>query len=385
MAAKDERTPLAPAASDASASRKDLWKTLGFGFTTILCSVGLINFNSYLMADGRFPYAAPLVLMHMAFCSTFALVLRFLQPSLYPALTDPHKRVPIDADFLLRGVLPIGAVFSASLVLTNLAYNKLSVAFLQMLKECNIILVYAFSLIATLEMFSWRHVQVIFFAMVAASLTITGELNFVWDGFCIQVSSMVCECLRIVLQSVLLSGKKLDALSYVLVVSPVCFLLLGSLMLLLVLLPPGALGAGLALPTAAKLQEFAPLLAANCALAFALNVSIALLIKNTSAVSYIFCGVLKDILAVLVSVVILHESISPMQCVSFSMQILAVVVWSLLKSKPENFENGLLVGVLTTLGISGGSKQPAAAAGALPSALAAPEDGGAQAAAKERV
>jgi len=376
MATKDERTPLTQQPAASLPSAPSAGRTLAYGLMTICFSVSLINFNNYLMTEGRFPYALPLVLLQMAFCSSFAIVLRYVQPSLFPALTDPIKRVPIDKDFVVSGVLPIGAAFSASLVLTNLAYEKLSVSFLQMLKECNIIIVYAFSLVAALEIFSWRHVQVILFAMVAASLTISGELHFSMDGFMIQVSSMVCECLRIVLQSVLLSGKKLDALSYVLVVSPVCFVFLGGLWLLLLALPAGALGTGLALPSWAILHEYAPLLLGNCCLAFSLNVSIALLIKNTSAVSYIFCGVLKDIVAVLVSVVVLHESISPVQCVSFSMQIFAVVVWSLLKSKPENFEQGLISGVGATLGLT-----PSPAAG---SALPAKSDDG-SADSKEKV
>merc|ERR1740121_251754 len=176
--------------------------------------------------EDRFPYAVPLTCLQQAFCTLLAAALLCVQPSLFPSLTDEAQKVKVDARFVLTGSLPIGALFATSLVLTNLAYEHLSVAFLQMMKEANIVLVYLLSLLAALEVFSWRHVQVIIFAIFAASLTIKGELNFSLDGFLIQLTGGICECARIVLQSVLLSGKKLDALSYVLIISPICFFLL---------------------------------------------------------------------------------------------------------------------------------------------------------------
>ena len=39
-------------------------------------------------------------------------------------------------DMFLRSILPIGLLFSASLILSNTAYLYLSVAYIQMLKVC---------------------------------------------------------------------------------------------------------------------------------------------------------------------------------------------------------------------------------------------------------
>lgn len=362
---KGERTPLAAAGHGRNLH------TLGLGTTTVCLSVGLINFNRYLMEQSRFPYAVPLVLIHMAFCSTLAVALRLVRPSLYPSLTDPVKCVTLDRQFFACGVLPIGAVFAASLVLSNLAYNKLSVAFLQMLKESNIVFVYALSLVVALEAFSWQHVQVIIFAIFAASLTIKGELHFSMSGFLIQLASMLCECVRIVLQSLLLSGRRLDPMSYVLIVSPVCFLLLGGLVALLLLLPRGLTGPGFALPSGDTLWAFAPLLLANCCVAFALNLSISGLLKYTSATSYIFVGVLKDIVAVLVSVLLLGEAVSRLQALSFALQICTVVVWSLMRAQPQHFDRGLLAGLAA---VARGAVAPGrGASGATAGAEDAPE------------
>lgn len=323
---------------------------------TIVLSVSLINFNKYLMQAGRFPYAAVLVLLHMGFCSVLAFILRRAAPGLFPSLTDPDKRVEVDSKFMLRGALPIGVTFTVSLVCANLAYAHLSVAFLQMLKETNIVLVYVFSLLAAVEVFSWRQVQVIMFAVFAASLTIRGEMHFSWKGFLIQMTSQLCECLRIVMQSVLLSGQKLDPMSYVLIVSPICFVLLGGFLGVLMLLPAGVAVGSLALPSSTVLWQYAPLLLGSCCIAFALNVCIAVLIKYTSAVSYIFCGVLKDIVAVLVGMVVLKESVSGLQRLSFVLQISAVVMWSMLKTYPALFRDKGLVGGLAALVLHGGKQ-----------------------------
>lgn len=347
--APTERTPLALAAPLDLQVLERLLSPQGLktGFLvciTITLSVGLINFNSYLMKD-RFPFAVPLVLIQMAFCTTFASLLLHMRPSLFPSLTDPAQKVHIDLPFLVRGALPIGAVFATSLVLSNLAYAHLSVAFLQMMKEGNIVVVYGLSLVASLETFSWRHVQVIIFAIFAASLTVRGELAFSLVGFIIQLCSGISEAGRIVLQSLLLSGRKVDPLSYVLLISPICFTLLGLFMLLLLLLPAGIAGPGLAIPSAAAVWSWLPLLLANSMIAFALNVSIACVIKNTSPTSYIFVGVVKDIVAIVVSVFVLKELVSSLQVVSFTLQIGSVIVWSLLKMHPEKFEHGILPGL----------------------------------------
>merc|ERR1719210_716904 len=110
-------------------------------------------------------------------------------------------------------------------------------------------------------------------------------------------------------------------------------------------LPAGIGGPGLTIPSAATVWSWAPVLLANCCMAFGLNVSIALLIKNTSPTSYIFVGVIKDIIAILVSVMVLNELVSTLQVVSFTLQIGAVIVWSMLKMHPEKFEDGILQGV----------------------------------------
>merc|ERR1719310_2631713 len=177
----------------------------------------MIAFNKYLMHEGRFPYATTMVLIHSGFSAFCALMLFLIKPSLFPSLTDPDQKVSIDRSLILHGALPIAFLFSIQLVLSNTAYLHSSLAFLQMMKESNLVLVYVFSLIAALETFGWNKILLIAMIIFATMLTIHGELNFSWTGFCIQGSGQLFESAKIVMQAVLLSsaGHKLDVLTYV--------------------------------------------------------------------------------------------------------------------------------------------------------------------------
>jgi len=324
----------------------DVVRTLLLGAFTITLSVSLISFNKVLMQPNHFPYAVPLAMMHMGFCTTSAAVLLGVAPSLFPALTDPARKVNLDIQFVVTGVAPIGVAFAANLVCANIAYKFLSVAFLQMMKETNLVIVYLFSLLASIERFAQWHMQVIVFAIFSAMLTIRGELHFSLTGFLVQGTGQIFEASRIVALGVLLSGKKLDALSCVLILSPACFVTLGCFLGVTAALPESSVPPALALPPMDKLYDFAPLLLLNCCFAFALNVSSTLMIKYTSAVSYIFVGVLKDVVAVIVSVFVLKEEVSAIQCFAFCLQICAVLAWSLLKSSPPELQERGVIGAL---------------------------------------
>ena len=64
-----------------------------------------------------------------------ALGTRILQRTTH--LVDGAKDVHVSKEMFLRSILPIGLLFSGSLILSNTAYLYLSVAFIQMLKVCS--------------------------------------------------------------------------------------------------------------------------------------------------------------------------------------------------------------------------------------------------------
>jgi len=314
---------------------------LGLGY--ICVSAGLISYNKYLMHVDRFPFAVPLVFLHAVFCSCCAFFLYLVQPRLFPSLSDPGRKVKIDCDLMFKGALPIAVMFSGQLALSNTAYLHSSVAFLQMMKEANLALVYAMSLVVAIERWNWRHAQILTAVVAATLLTIHGELHFSWTGFTIQGLSQLFECTKIVLQAMLLSsaGRKLDALTYVMLVMPLCAMILGSALLWLVYVQPSQ---HLMTPTWADLATWWPHLLVNACVAFTLNVVIALFIKYSSAVAFILAGMVKDAMIVCSGVLLLSEVISGMQGIGFFLQLALILVYTMTKTFPEQFEDGVVSG-----------------------------------------
>eukprot|EP00929_Paragymnodinium_shiwhaense_P027078 TRINITY_DN15975_c0_g2_i5.p1 TRINITY_DN15975_c0_g2~~TRINITY_DN15975_c0_g2_i5.p1 ORF type:complete len:555 (+),score=131.93 TRINITY_DN15975_c0_g2_i5:254-1918(+) len=334
--------------SDEAVVKKEVLKENGltafYGALVITFSIALIHVNKWIMKEEHFPFAEALVFMHMIFCSSVGSLLLVVTPSLFPALTDPTQKVDLTFSYFLKSCLPIAMCFAASLVLSNVAYTYLSVAFIQMIKESNIVWVYVFSLFVGREVIGWGQVQIVVLAICGMCMTIHGEMNFSAFGFFAQASAILFESTRVMLQAAILSGggRKLDPLSYVMIVSPISAVIIGATMGITCHFPADAVNGSFALPMFAKTLEFAPYLLASACLAFALNVSIALLIKRTSPMSYIMCQLVKDVGAVAIGVTFMKEEVSHMQAVGFAVQLMAVMAWSGLKNYPERVEGGLV-------------------------------------------
>ncbi len=142
------------------------------------------------------------------------------------SLLDSRKNVKMTGRLYLRAVVPIGVLYSGSLVCSNLVYLYLSVAFIQMLKAAAPVAVLFASWAWGLKEPSWRsflNILLIVFGVVLASL---GEIEFSWIGFLFQVGGIVFEALRIVMVEVLLKGEgdlqKMDPLVSLYYYAPVC-------------------------------------------------------------------------------------------------------------------------------------------------------------------
>jgi len=283
----------------------------------------LIRFNKYLMHPSRFPYSMELSSMHMAFslvlCSLFYLV----KPSAFPGMASTVGK----RGELLRWFAPIGLAFAVSLYTSNKAYSYCNVAFLQFMKEGNVIIIFLISCALGLQVMNRVRLAVIFWIAACSTLCIGNELNFVFVGFVIQLISQVAECCRVVLGECVLggSGLKLDPLTYTMFAAPTC---------LLVLMVGNAFTWEAEIVTLA--MQHWHLLLPNASLAFVLNLTVATAIKEVSAVGFILTGVVKDIVLVVVSAVAFGETVAPMQALGFSMMLAGVVFWSLMKAAPDH-------------------------------------------------
>merc|ERR1719181_145388 len=87
---------------------------------------------------------------------------------------------------------------------------------------------YILGLFLFMERLNNTKVCVLLVLLLATALTICGASSFSLAGFALQGAAMLCESVRGSLQALLLSrnGWRLDALTYVLLVMPVCMVLL---------------------------------------------------------------------------------------------------------------------------------------------------------------
>lgn len=334
------------AARDGTLSRR-ITRILMLCLLYIGFSAGLIAFNKHLMHKGRFPYAVPLALTQTAVCSALALTMFVGMPSLFPSLNDGLRQGTIDKQLFLKGVIPVALCLTMQLMLSNTALLHSSVAFLQMMKETNLVLVYIFSLIAMIEHFNWRSVCILVSVLIPAAFTIRGEIAFSIVGFAMQGTSQVFESAKIVLQAVMLSGagKKLDSMTFVLLVMPFAFLFLSALLVIIGFLHP-IRHFPIGLPEMSEVVFWFPALVGNACLAFGLNVVIAMLIKTSSPLAFIYAGIVKDAVIVFAGCGLFHDVITPIQIIGFSLQLIVILTWSLTKAFPEEFEKGIIQGII---------------------------------------
>merc|ERR1719203_2027590 len=258
---------------------------------------------------------------HMA-CSLLCCCLLYLvNPSAFPGMKAAEgKRLE-----LLKWFAPIGLTFAISLYASNKAYLYANVTFLQFMKEANVIISFLISVAVGLQVLNRVRLANIVWIVAFSAACVEGELNFVWLGFVIQLVSQLAECARVVLGECVLSGSsfKLDPLTYTLFAAPTCLvvLLVGNIFIWDAQIVPRAM-------------QLWYLLLPNASLAFILNLLVATLIKEVSAVGFILAGVTKDIVLVAISSVLFGEVVTQQQAVCFSFVLAGILFWSLMKAMP---------------------------------------------------
>ena len=292
-------------------------ETLTIGSCYVLVSASLIAFNKYLLHADRFPYAEAMTAMHMLTTTVMSLLLYMLAPSLYPSMGKAKE----NWKGLLKYILPLGMLFALALY-SNSAYMYSSVAFLQFCKEGNVALIFALSCLLGLQIFSWHKVAILSIVVAGCSLCAHGEINFVWAGFLLQITSQVAECSKNLIGELVMSGAgmKLDVLTLVMFQAPCS--LVPLLLSVAITWRPEILVA---------FQAHWPIILLNALNAFALNLIIATTLKRLSAVAFVIIGIVKDCLVVSTSVLVFGDRISTQQQLGFIITITGIACWSHMK------------------------------------------------------
>mmetsp|Transcript_53113 Transcript_53113/g.137387 ORF Transcript_53113/g.137387 Transcript_53113/m.137387 type:complete len:350 (-) Transcript_53113:157-1206(-) len=301
----------------------DIIKRLSLCAAYIVVSASLIRFNKYLMTKDRFPYSMFLTACHMSVSFSLCLLLYLFKPAAFPGVANSEGKKVL----VMKWMAPIGITFAASLFCSNQAYMYCSVTFLQFMKEGNVIIAFLMSCAAGLQAMNRVRCAIIAWIIAGSAMAVSGEVNFVFVGFVYQLISQLAECSRAVMGEVVLSGGglKLDPLSYTLFVAPACLaVLVGGIIATWDPAIPGALA------------TWWPYVLPNALLAFVLNMLVATIIKEMSAVGFILAGVCKDIALVLFSAVVFAEVVTAHQCFGFMVALGGVFFWSFLRASPDS-------------------------------------------------
>jgi len=279
----------------------------------------LIRFNKWMMQKDHFPFALALAAVHMLTSSVLCFGLYAVRPSTFSALQSTRG----ERAGLLRWFIPIGACFAVMLYGSNEAYLYCSVTLLQFMKEANAMIVFLFSCIVGLQSVNRMRTLLIIWVITGSAISVSGDIKFSWVGVAFQAVSQLAECARMVMGEIVLTGRKLDPLTYTMFVAPIC---------LVVLLVANLFHWNPA--TWAALVKLWPMLLANGCVAFALNVLVAAVIKEVSAVGFVLTGLTKDMFIVAISCIAFGEPITKVQVMAFLMTILGVGFWGLTKADP---------------------------------------------------
>ncbi|PCH35353.1 TPT-domain-containing protein [Wolfiporia cocos MD-104 SS10] len=284
----------------------------------IVLSSSVIIYNNYVYNSLQFRYPVFLVTWHLTFA---AIGTRVLQRTTH--LLDGAKDVHLSKDMFIRSILPIGLLFSASLILSNTAYLYLSVAYIQMLKAFVPVAILLISWIFRIQEPNRKLAMIVVMISCGVALASQGELHFNLIGFLTQAAAVVFEASRLVMIQVLLHGLKMDPLVSLHYYAPVCAVIN------LAVLP--------------MTEGFAPfyeimnvgpwILLSNALVAFLLNIAAVFLVGAGSGLVLTLAGVFKDILLITGSVIIFSAHITPLQVIGYSIALGGLVLYKTSSNK----------------------------------------------------
>ncbi|KAI9637264.1 triose-phosphate transporter family-domain-containing protein [Dioszegia hungarica] len=276
------------------------------------CSISVILYNTFVFKSLDFPYPVFLTTFHLAFS---AVSTRILQRT--TTLVDGAKDIEMTRDRWVRSILPIGALFSGSLILSNYAYLSLSVSFIQMLKAFNPVAILLISFAFKIQEPNARLMAIVGLISTGCVLAAYGEVHFELFGFLCQCAAIAFEASRLVMIQILLHGLKMDPIVSLHYYAPVCAVINACI-----------------LPFIEGMEPFYNLhrvgllvLLTNAGMAFALNVAAVFLISVGSGLILTLAGVLKDILLISGSVIAFGSRITALQVFGYAISLGGLVMF----------------------------------------------------------
>lgn len=151
-------------------------------------SITLILFNKFLYIS-VFRHPLSLTAVHMIFMTCVTQVL-----SLSGKLNIPQ----LGWRFYTTSILPLSVTFAISLASSNIAAQRLSVSFIQMIKAVTPLMTLAVCVFAGTERFNWTLVFITIAMTIGVGAASIGEIEFDTIGFTLQLIALTVESIRLV-------------------------------------------------------------------------------------------------------------------------------------------------------------------------------------------
>jgi len=207
-----------------------------------------------------------------------------------------------------------------------------------MLKAFTPVAVLIFSFFAGLESPSCMELNIVTLICIGVALTSVGESFFSWTGFTFQSLAILAESSRLVLTNLLMKSLKLDPLSSLYYIAPLCSIFIGIACLYFEVQE---------LPYERMMtNDFLLIMVINGGVAFILNVAVVLLISNTSALVLTLAGIIKDILLVFLSITIFGSPVTLIQYIGYGIALLGLNLHKEYKKNPERITYFLTCGMM---------------------------------------
>ncbi|KAI9107085.1 hypothetical protein K1719_022613 [Acacia pycnantha] len=281
----------------------------------IFLSFTVIVYNKYILDRKMYnwPFPISLTMIHMSFCSSLAFLLVRVFKVVEP--------VSMSRDLYISSVVPIGALYSLSLWLSNSAYIYLSVSFIQMLKALMPVAVYSIGVLFKKDTFKNDTMANMISISFGVAIAAYGEAKFDTWGVILQLGAVAFEATRLVLIQILLTSKgiSLNPITSLYYVAPCCFVFL-SVPWIFVEYP-------VLKETSSFHFDFA-IFGTNSLCAFALNLAVFLLVGKTSALTMNVAGVVKDWLLIAFSWSVIKDTVTPINLFGYGLAFLGVAYYN---------------------------------------------------------
>ena len=86
----------------------------------------------------------------------------------------------------------------------------------------NVVMIYFAGLLLAVEKYNGQTLAILFIVMIGCWMSIHGEMNPSTVGFAIQMISQTSEVIKILIQQMIMQGMRVDPLTMVMTMSPLC-------------------------------------------------------------------------------------------------------------------------------------------------------------------